>query len=130
MTARSFALRARAETICWKVKNASRAAASGHRSMLKNSQHQATAEHDLTASEMTMTEKLTSAEIIHIAVTWAEESTLQMIGGCPEDDSYRAEVADQLKQMRAYRKRRFGKPANPFEGASLIGLDELRKMSR
>jgi hypothetical protein len=75
-----------------------------------------------------MTERLTAVQIIHIAITWAEESMLQMINGCPEGDPYRAEVLDQLRQMRAYKKRRFGKPNDPFEGARLVGLDELRKL--
>lgn len=72
--------------------------------------------------------RLTAVEIMQIAITWAEESMVQMINGCEENDPYRAEVADQLKQMRAYRKRRFGKPQDPFEGAKLLSLDELRKL--
>jgi len=72
--------------------------------------------------------KMTAAEIMLVAITWAEESMVQMIGGMPVDDPYRDEVRSQLKQMRAYRKRRFGKPHNPFEGAKLLGIDELRKL--
>ncbi|MFI5423143.1 MAG: hypothetical protein ACHQWH_04305 [Nitrososphaerales archaeon] len=71
--------------------------------------------------------KLTAAELIHIAITWAEESMLQMIHGCPEGGEYRAEVIDQLKQLRAYRKRRYGKPSDPFKDAKLVTLDELRE---
>ena len=75
-----------------------------------------------------MTEKLSAAEIVYAAITWAEESMLQMIAGCDESDPYRAEVRDQLKQMRAYRDRRFGKPRNnPFEGARLVDMATLRQ---
>lgn len=75
-----------------------------------------------------MTDKMTAVEIIQIAITWADESMVQMISGLSSDDPHRAEVKDQLKQMRAYRKRRFGNPKDPFEGAKLLGLDELRKL--
>lgn len=70
--------------------------------------------------------KLTGAEIIYVAITWAEESMALMIDGCHDDDPYRAEVMDQLKQMRAYKRRRFGKPDDPFKDAKLVSLEELR----
>lgn len=75
-----------------------------------------------------MTDKLSAAEIVYMAITWAEESMAQMVAGCDADDPYRAEVKDWMKQMRAYRDRRFGKPQNnPFEGAKLINMMELRQ---
>lgn len=70
--------------------------------------------------------KRTSAEIIAIAIVWAEESMLQMIDGCQDDDPYRAEVVDDLKQMRAYQNRRFGKRKDPTDDAKLLTLDEIR----
>jgi hypothetical protein len=72
--------------------------------------------------------KMTSVEIIYTAIIWAEESMIQMINGCEDGDPYRAEVSNQLKQMRAYRKRRFGKPDCPFKDAKLLSLDELRAL--
>lgn len=70
--------------------------------------------------------KMTAAEIIYTALVWGEESMAQMISGCAEDDPYRADVSDQLKQLRAYRKRRFPPPPDPFKGAKLMSLDEIR----
>lgn len=75
-----------------------------------------------------MPTKMTSAEIIETAIIWAEESMEQMLFGLSDDDAHRVVVKDQLKQLRAYRKRRFGKRIDPFEGAKLLGLDELRKL--
>jgi hypothetical protein len=72
--------------------------------------------------------RLTAAELMKIAITWAEESMVQMISGCEKDDPYRADVADQLKQLRAYRKRRFGAPVDPFKDAKKLTLDELRQL--
>lgn len=76
-----------------------------------------------------MTEKLSAAELVRIAIVWAEESMLQMIDGLGNSDPYRAEVADQLKQMRAYSRRRFGSRPDPTAGARLVGLDELRQLA-
>lgn len=77
-----------------------------------------------------MTKKMISVEIIYTAITWAEESMLQMVHGCHETDPYRAEIMDQLKQIRAYKRRRFGKPDDPFRDAKLVSLDELRALPR
>ena len=74
-----------------------------------------------------MSDKLSASELVYIAIIWAEESMLQMIGGCDPEDPYRAEVKDQLTQLRAYRNRRFGKPENIFEGAELVTMAELRR---
>ena len=75
-----------------------------------------------------MPNKMNAAEIVRIAIIWAEESMCEMIHGCHEDDPYRKQVQDQLKQLRDYRNRRFGKSRDPFEGAESLGLDELRKL--
>lgn len=77
-----------------------------------------------------MSEKLSAAQIVYIAISWAEESMLQMIDGCQDDDPYRAEVLDQIKQMRVYRNARFGKPKNPLEGAVLVDAMELLNRNR
>lgn len=77
---------------------------------------------------MSVTNKLTAAEIIYTALVWADESMDQMISGCAEQDPYRAEVISLRKQLRAYRNRRFGKPKDPFEGAKALTLDELRRL--
>lgn len=76
-----------------------------------------------------MSDKMTSVEIIYTALIWAEESMALMIDGCHDDDPYRAEVMGQLKQMRAYKRRRFGKPDDPFKDAKLVSLDELRQLA-
>jgi hypothetical protein len=69
---------------------------------------------------------MTAAEIIHAALIWGEEGMQQMIHACHADDPYRAEVKDQLKQLRAYRKKRFGEQIEPTEGARLVNvLEEL-----
>ncbi len=77
---------------------------------------------------MPMAEKLTSAEIVHKALVWAEESMLQMIGGLDDADPHKAVVTNEYKQLVAYRKRRYGTPPDPFKGTRLVGMDELRKM--
>lgn len=74
-----------------------------------------------------MSEKLPVKEIIRIALIWADESMLAMVHGCDEKDPYRTEVLDQLKQLRAYYKHRFGKRRDPFEGAEFVSLATLRK---
>lgn len=76
-----------------------------------------------------MSDRMTSVEIIYAAITWAEESMALMIDGCHEGDPYRETVLDQLKQMRAYKRRRFGKPDDPFKNAKLVSLDELRQLA-
>lgn len=77
-----------------------------------------------------MSNKLSAAQLVQIAITWAEESMMQMICGCPKDDPYRAEVSEQLKQLRIYRRQRFGKPRDPLEGANLVDVTELRRQLR
>jgi hypothetical protein len=74
--------------------------------------------------------KMTAAEIVYTALVWGEESMVQMVAGCHESDPYRTEVAEQLKQLRAYRKRRFGTPPDPFEGAKPMSLEEIRESQR
>lgn len=70
--------------------------------------------------------KMTAGEIVYAALVWADEGMEQMIFGCQDDDPYRAEVKDQLKQLRAYRKKRFGEMKEPTEGAKLVNvLEEL-----
>lgn len=70
--------------------------------------------------------KMTAGEIIHAALVWGEEGMEQMVNGCDHDDPYRAEVLDQLKQLRAYRKKRFGVRPEPTDGAKLVNvLQEL-----
>lgn len=75
-----------------------------------------------------MAEKLTAAEITHTALIWAEESMLQMIGGLSDSDPHKAVVTDEYRQLRAYRKRRFGLPPDPFKDTKLVSLEELREM--
>lgn len=72
--------------------------------------------------------KMTATEIVRIALIWAEESMAQMVGGLADSDPHKAEVKDELRQLRAYRKRRYGSPPDPFKGTRKVGLDELRKM--
>ena len=71
--------------------------------------------------------KLTATEIVRIALIWAEESMHQMVDGCDRDDPYRADVADQLKQMKAYNRRRFGERPDPLAGAKLVSIEEIRE---
>lgn len=73
-----------------------------------------------------MPKKLTAAEIIFTALVWGDESMSQMIEGLHDGDPYKAEVKSELKQLRAYRQRRFGKDRNPFEGCKTVTLEELR----
>lgn len=76
--------------------------------------------------EPRLAEKMTAAEIIYAALVWGEEGMLSMIGGLDDSDPYKAEVSDQWKQLRAYRRRRFGKERSPFEGCKTVTLDEIR----
>lgn len=70
--------------------------------------------------------KMTAGEIVYAALVWGEEGMAQMVHACHADDPYRAEVLEQLKQLRAYRKKRFGEMREPTEGARLVNvLDEL-----
>ena len=59
--------------------------------------------------------KLSAAEIIYKALVWAEESMEQMVDGDPGE--YGKQVADELRQLRAYRKKRFGERPDPLVGA-------------
>lgn len=69
---------------------------------------------------------MTASEIVHTALVWGEEGMVQMVRACHADDPYRAEVKDQLKQLRAYRRKRFGERKEPTEGARLVNvLEEL-----
>jgi acyl-CoA hydrolase len=68
---------------------------------------------------------MTAAEIIYAALVWGEEGMEQMISGCAEGE-YRDEVSAQLKQLRAYRKRRFPPAPDPFKNAKPMSLDEIR----
>lgn len=74
-----------------------------------------------------MSEKLSATDLVRISIIWAEESMRQMIYGCSDDDPYRAEVKDQLRQLLAYRNRRFGKPKDPLAGAKLVNVTEMRR---
>lgn len=71
---------------------------------------------------------MTAAEIIKTALVWAEESMLQMIGGLHDGDPHKAVVTSEYNQLVAYRKRRFGQPADPFKDTKPMGLDELRRL--
>lgn len=73
--------------------------------------------------------KMIAAEIIYAALVWGEEGMLSMIGGLNDSDPYKAHVTNQWKQLRAYRRRRFGKENNPFEGCKTVTLEELRDIS-
>lgn len=73
-----------------------------------------------------MTAKMSAAEIIYAALVWGEEGMLQMIGGLDKSDPYKAEVTSQYNQLRAYRRRRFGKEKDPFKGCKTITIMELR----
>lgn len=72
--------------------------------------------------------RMPADKIIYNALVWAEESMLAMLGGLPVADAYRVKLLDELKQMRAYRNRRFGKPKDPFAGTRKMGIDELRRL--
>lgn len=72
-----------------------------------------------------MTKKLTSSEIVYKALVWAEESMEEMIRGC-DGNEYGQEVEAELKQLRAYRKKRFGASADQFKGAKLVNAVETK----
>lgn len=74
--------------------------------------------------------RMTAAEVIYTALVWAEESMAQMVHGCGPDSEHGRHIADEIKQLRAYRVRRFGKERSPFEGSKLMSLDELSKLPR
>lgn len=65
---------------------------------------------------------MTAHEIIYTALVWGEESLTQMIVGCSPKDPYRAECEGKLRQLQAYRKRRFGKEKNLLEGSKLVDV--------
>lgn len=62
--------------------------------------------------------KLSASQIIYKALVWAEEGMEQMVDADPH--GYGIIVSDELKQLRAYRYRRFGKPKDPLEGAKKV----------
>lgn len=62
--------------------------------------------------------KLTASQIVHIALVWAEESMEQMVDGDPGE--YGKQVADELRQLRAYRLKRFGEQTDPFVEAERV----------
>lgn len=69
-----------------------------------------------------MMPKMTAGEIVHAALVWGEEGMAQMVDACHMDDPYRAEVLDQLKQLRAYRRKRFGEMPDPTADARLVNV--------
>lgn len=71
--------------------------------------------------------KLSPTQIIYTALVWAEESMAQMVDGCGPDDEYGKKTADKLKQLRAYRHKRFGKHKDPFKDAKLVDIYDLAK---
>lgn len=62
--------------------------------------------------------KLTASEIIYKALVWAEESMEQMVDGDPGE--YGKQVADELRQLRAYRRKRFGERPDPIAGTKKV----------
>lgn len=68
-----------------------------------------------------MRKKLTNAQIIYKALVWAEESMAEMVHGCGGNE-YGQEVEADMKQLRAYRKKRFGERADPMKGAKPINV--------
>lgn len=69
---------------------------------------------------------MNASEIVYIALVWAEENMEAMIeslDGVSGDDCAveRQKVATQLRQLREYRKRRFGSRIDPI--ASLPKID-------
>lgn len=64
--------------------------------------------------------KLTASQIVYKALVWAEESMEEMVRGSRDENGRK--VADELKQLRAYRKKRFGQPKDPFEGVPKINV--------
>jgi hypothetical protein len=73
---------------------------------------------------------MTAGEIIRTALIWAEESMNAMIGGLHKDDPHRAEVLAELRQLRAYHKRRFGEVPNPLAGCKLVDIREIKNAPR
>ena len=73
--------------------------------------------------------KMTAREIVYAALVWGEEGMEQMVRACHADDPYRAEVFAELKQLRAYRKKRFGERKEPTDGARLINILEQEASS-
>lgn len=74
--------------------------------------------------------KMTAGEIVHTALIWGEESMEQMIAGTDKDDPYHAQVKSELKQLRAYRKRRFGERPDPTAGCKLVSALEIRNQNK
>lgn len=72
-----------------------------------------------------MYEKMRASEIILQALIWAEESIHEMINGTSGDDPHRAELVELRKQMRTYRKRRYGKLPDPLAGAKPVNIFHL-----
>jgi len=75
--------------------------------------------------------KMTATELVSYAVRCAIRDR-QTFAECWSDDApERAEALDEVRQFRAYLKRRFGSAESRMEinteGATLVTLDELRK---
>jgi len=71
--------------------------------------------------------KMSASEIVYFALVWADENVEAMMTACRESDPELVKtLADNLRQMRAYRIKRFGKPANPMADAKLVDAVTFR----
>jgi hypothetical protein len=68
---------------------------------------------------------MSASEIVLQALIWGEESITEMINGTHESEPHRAELVELRRQMRVYRKRRYGKPVDPFANAKLVSAFDL-----
>lgn len=74
-----------------------------------------------------MPKKMTAAEIILAALIWGDESMSQMVEGLHDGDPYKDDVKNQLKQLRAYRRRRFGEIKDPTDDCKLVSALEFNR---
>lgn len=72
-----------------------------------------------------MTEKLSSRQIVKRALDWGIESMYEMILGTDQKDPNRIRLESEIKQMRAYRKRRFGDPVDRFKDCVAVDIRDL-----
>lgn len=69
--------------------------------------------------------KLTTAQIVKLALDWGIPSMDEMISGTDKNDPHRAVLEGQIAQMRAYRNKHYGKPRDPFANAKLVNIFDL-----
>lgn len=77
--------------------------------------------------------RMTPRQIILFALVWADENIeayIDAITGVSDLEDSRTELRWKLKQLRAYRRRRFGGHTDPFADAKMVNVFDAAASTR